>query len=205
MRHQNETYEQDVISSQSIKETKIRKFPEESIESSSVTKTTTTEGFENFVNYIEWLGLGKDQNPVVLSSHYHFYYDAEEMKNVNTVINLKELNKTKQVKTFIQSIFDIMSTKSYLIGCFTDNSKINGYELKNRSSRFHKTKHFEAIENGIVSQNPFLNRLYSYLDSRTNNYMTKKSVSMHLKDHGFKVLDMTELNGLTYFCAQKPN
>ena len=33
--------------------------------------------------------------------------------------------------------------------------------------------------------------------------MSKSSVSILLHDYGFKVLDMTVLNGLTYFQAQK--
>jgi hypothetical protein len=45
--------------------------------------------------------------------------------------------------------------------------------------------------------------LYSLMDSKTNKYMSGRIVTLLLEDHGFKVLDMTELNGLTYFCAQK--
>jgi len=33
--------------------------------------------------------------------------------------------------------------------------------------------------------------------------MSKSSVSSLLQDYGFKVMDMTVLNGLTYFHAQK--
>jgi len=40
------------------------------------------------------------------------------------------------------------------------------------------------------------------IDSKTNKYMSERSVSMLLTEHGFKVLDMTDLDGLTYFCAQ---
>jgi len=45
--------------------------------------------------------------------------------------------------------------------------------------------------------------LYSMIDSKTNKYMSERSVSLLLEDNGFKVFDMTELNGLTYFLAQK--
>jgi hypothetical protein len=40
------------------------------------------------------------------------------------------------------------------------------------------------------------------IDSKTNKYMSERSVSFLLGEHGFKVLDMTELDGLTFFCAQ---
>jgi len=41
------------------------------------------------------------------------------------------------------------------------------------------------------------------MDSKTNNYLSGRSVSLLLENHGFKILNMTELNGRTYFCAQK--
>ena len=41
------------------------------------------------------------------------------------------------------------------------------------------------------------------MDSKTNKYLSRRDVTSLLSDRGFKVLDMTELNGLTYFCAQK--
>jgi hypothetical protein len=173
------------------------------IKNNPVFEILTAEGSENFISYIEWLGLAKDPNLVVLSSIYHYYYDAEEMNNVKTVINLKELNQIKQINSFLHTIFHILPQKSHFIGCFVDNKKINGFALKNNSSSYHKTRSSDDIENGIVSRIPFLNMLYSLMDSKTNKYMSGRIVTLLLEDHGFKVLDMTELNGLTYFCAQK--
>jgi len=45
--------------------------------------------------------------------------------------------------------------------------------------------------------------VYDLIDSRTNRYMTEKSVRFLLEDTGLKILDITEFNGLTYFCTQK--
>jgi len=161
------------------------------------------EGGENFYNYVDWLGLAKDPNLVVLSSQHHYYYVAEEMNNVKTVICLKELNQIKHIKSFLHSSIHILPQKANFIGCFVDNKKINGYVLRKSSHADHSKRSSDAIENGIVSPNPFLNMFFSIVDLRTNKYMSRRSVSLLLEDHGFKVKDMTELNGLTYFCAQK--
>ena len=166
-------------------------------------KILTSEGCESFANYIDWLGISKDDNPVILSSLHHYYFDAEEMKNIKTVINLKELNQMKDIKSFFNSLFNILSQNTNFIGRFVDNKKNSGYELKNNSSYYQNKKNFENIENGIVSRNPILNMLYSFMDSKTNKYMSENSVSLMLEEHGFRVLDMTELNGYTYFFAQK--
>lgn len=161
------------------------------------------EGGAGFYNYVDWRGLSKDTNLIVLSSHHNYFYGAEEMSNVKTVINLKELNQIKRIKSILQSYLHFLPQRSNFVGCFVDNEKINGYVLRKSSSSFDNKKSFDAIENSIVSKIPFINMLYSIMDSRTNSYMSKRSVTSLLDDYGFKVMDMTEFNGLTFFHSQK--
>jgi hypothetical protein len=173
-----------------------------SVENDSL-RILNSEGHESFVNYIEWLGLGKDPDMLVLSSLHHYYYDAEEMKHVRTVINVKELNQIKNIEDFIYSINHILSPKSYFLGCFTDNKKTNGYLLSGGITANNSRSRSEAVENGIVSRIPFLNMMFSIMDSKTNSFLSKRSVRTLLEDHGFKVVDITDLNNRTFFCAQK--
>jgi len=168
----------------------------------AIFRTLTNEEGDNFVNYIEQLDLVKDPNMVVLSSLHHYYYDAEEMIGIKTVINLKELNQVKQLKDFLHSIFHILPAGCNLIGCFVNNKKQSGFVLNTSPSDSYYRRNSDAIENGIASSSPFLNMIYNLIDSKTNKYMSERSVSGLLREHGFKVLDMTELDGLTYFCAQ---
>jgi hypothetical protein len=172
------------------------------VKSNSVLKIFATEDCENFAKYIEILGLEKESNLVVLSSLHHYYYDAEEMVNVKTVVNIKELNQIKQIKDFLHSIFHIIPSGSNFIGCFVNNKKQSGFALNTNSSDFYYKRNSDAIENGIASSSPFLNMIYNMIDSKTNKYMSERSVTLLLEEHGFKVLDMTELDGLTYFCAK---
>lgn len=172
------------------------------VKGNPVLKVLASEGSENFVKYLELMGLDKDQNLVVLSSLHHYYYDAEEMTNVRTVINLKELNRIKQIKDFLHSIFHILPPECKFIGSFVNNKKQSGFVLSTNPSDSYYKRNSDAIEKGIVSSSPFLNMFYNMIDSRTNKYMSEKSVTMVLSEHGFKVLDMTEIDGLTYFCAQ---
>jgi hypothetical protein len=84
-----------------------------------------------------------------------------------------------------------------------DNKKFNGYSLRNYSSSSQTSSGFDNLENGIVSQIPLINTIYSFIDSKTNKFITARSVSALLEDHGFKVLGMKEISGITYFHAQK--
>ncbi len=165
--------------------------------------TLTAEGGSAFLDYANRLGLAREQDIIVLSFRQHFYFDAEELKQVRTLINLTELNKIARVTDFFRSCYMIMPQKGNLLGRFIDNRENGRYKLNNNSSAFTEGNYFDDIENAIFSGVPFINRLYSILDSRTNAWMSRSSVSIMLQDYGFKVIDMTLLNGLTYFHAQK--
>jgi hypothetical protein len=161
-----------------------------------------SEGNESFRHYIEWLGLSRDPKLVVLSSRHHYYYDAEEMAGVRTVVTLKELNHIKDINSFLNSMFLILPSRCYLIGCFVDNKKQNVFSLRKKKAGSEESLMSEAEKNGIVSRIPFLNTLFTILDAKANKYMSGKIVTKLLINNGFEVLDMTEMEGLTYFCAQ---
>ncbi len=122
------------------------------------------KGGESFCNYVEWLGLSEEPDLVVLSSKHHYYYDPEEMNNTKTIINVKELNKIKRIKPFLHSCLHFLPEKSNFIGCFIDNEKINGHELRTLSDSYVDTMKNDDLDNGIVSRYPFINMIYSLID-----------------------------------------
>lgn len=162
-----------------------------------------TEGGEDFYNYVNSIGLAKDPDLIVLSSRRGYYYDVQEMKNVKTVINLKELNKIKQIKSLFKSYLHFLPNSCNFIGCFVNNKKVERFVLRSSSDFIENKKCSDAIELGIFSSYPFINMLYSIMDLRTNTYMSEKSVTLLLKDYGYRVMDMTEFNGRTFFHSQK--
>jgi hypothetical protein len=178
-------------------------LPVEVNETNPIYEKLATEGCANFYNYIDWLGLAKDPNLTILSSSHHYFYDTEDLKEVRVMVNLKQLNHIKQIREFLHNVFHILPHKSYLIGCFFDNKNQNG-TFFNLFKAHNKTAGQDSeIDNGIGSRIPLLSMMYDILDARTNRYLSKRTVSLMLGDAGLKVLDITELNGLTFFCAQK--
>jgi hypothetical protein len=163
------------------------------------------EGGERFYNYVSSLGVLKEPDLIVLSSKHHYYYDPEEMKNIKTVINIKELNQIRQIIPFLHSCLDFLPEKSNFIGCFIDNEKLKGYESRYLSATSTERVNTEDQEHGVVSRFPFINIIYSIIDSKAHRYMSKKSISLLFKEYGFKVMDMTEYQNFTYFHSQKIN
>ena len=90
-----------------------------------------------------------------------------------------------------------MVPKSNLIGHFVDSKNHNGFSLK-RSDTSE-----EALENGILSKIAWINAIYNIMDSKTNRNMSRSSVTFLLENNGFKLQDITELNGITFFHAKR--
>jgi hypothetical protein len=181
--------------------TNLSSAPLDLVRNNPVQNALSTEDCKNFVKYLEHLGLSSETNVIVLSSLHHYYYDAEEMMNVKTIINLKELNLIRELKDFLHSSFYILPPACNLVGCFINNKKQDGFLLSAPSDNYYK-RNSDAIEKGIVSSSPFLNMIYNVIDSKTNKYLSERSVSLILGEHGFKVVDFAEIDGLTYFCAK---
>jgi hypothetical protein len=167
-----------------------------------VSEILVCEGNDSIRQYIEWLGLSRDPKILVLSSIHHYYYDAEEMQNIHTVVNLKELNHIKEISNFLQSMFLILPPKCYLIGCFIDNKRQSGFSFRKRPEDINPAQQKLETLNGIVSSVPILNTIFNILDAKPNKYLSVKNVTLLLRNNGFKVIDMTELSGMTYFCSQ---
>jgi hypothetical protein len=135
---------------------------------------------ENFLNYLNWNGLANEDNLLVLSSKLHYYYDYDELKDVTTLINLKKLNLVGHLDDFLHTLYDGLSPKANFVGCFTDMKTQKGVSI---ASRLYK-------------------RFLNFLDARIDVEIDRSDFSRKLESHGFKIIDMTEINGLTYFRTQ---
>jgi hypothetical protein len=142
------------------------------------------EDGESFFHYLKDLGLSRENNLVVLSSRHHYFYDEDELKNVRTLINLKKLNLIKYLDEFLFTLVQILPPDTKFLGCF---SECNAPE-NNGALLFHPIK--------LLKQK--VNRL-NLMGKKT---MNKNKVSEILESYGFKIINMTEMNGLTYFCSQ---
>jgi hypothetical protein len=140
----------------------------------------TEEGIKNFFSYLKSFNLSLETDLLILTPNNHYYYDEHELKSVRTLMNLKKLNFIKDLDTFLQTLFHILPPNVNFTGCFSDSNTLKG--------------------NGFLSG--LSTRFNNLLDFRTNHIMDKKDVSELLEKYGFKIVDITEMNGLTYFYSQ---
>lgn len=150
---------------------------------SPVLENIRTLAGTDFFQYLRFLQLEKETNLMALSSTHHYYYDFDDMKNIRTLVTLKKLNSIKSLGGFFQNVVRILPQEAIFIGYFRNDTG-----NKSVFSFFNTTRLF----NGLVN----------YLDSRTDISLTKDHVSKILKDNKLQVIDITDINGMTYFCSR---
>ena len=126
------------------------------------------------------MNIEEDPNLLILSPIHHYYYDFDEIKNVKTLIHIKELNKISNISKFLTNIDHILSKNANFIGCFRDNKLF-----------------YDSFGNG------FINWLISQFDYKENHFLSRKKIINLFKKHRFEIIDITIFEGLTYFCVKK--
>jgi hypothetical protein len=145
----------------------------------------------------------KESEMLVLSSSHHYFYDAEEMKNVKVVTSLKELNKISDLKGFLKTLSSTLQPNTFFLGHFTSNDSASSFIQDTLNPGRADIKISEDIDNGIRSRFTILNKIYNILDARSFSSLSNKTVELYLRNYGFKLVDMTATKMTTCFCAQR--
>jgi len=158
---------------------------------------------EDFLNYLASMGLVDESGLLVLPHRNHYFYDFEELKRVKTIVNLMKLNHVRELRGFVRKLSELLHYQANFVGCFVDNKTQNRFSFKfnNLSEKFSEMP--DSYEVGIESRIPFVNRIYNFMDAKTDRSLTRKTVTNLLNEFGFKVVIMSEQNGVTYFYSKK--
>ncbi len=148
-----------------------------------VLENIRTEAGEDFYQYLKWLQLAKMPNLLALSSLHHYYFDSDEMKKVKTLVNLKKLNNIKHLESFLNIVVRMLPQKANFVGHFKSNDQDRSVFPFYQSSKL-------------------FDRMVNYMDSRTDRSLSIKEVSKLLEEHKLKIVDITEIKGMTYFCSR---
>lgn len=143
-----------------------------------------TEAGEDFFRYLKNLGLSDERNMIILSSRDFYNYDRNKLDKVMTLVNRKKLNLIKHLDLFLLALVRILPQNAHFIGCFADH------------------RAFKGKAGSLYRFSGLFNRFNNFLDCSADNYLDKNDVSEIMERSGFKIVDMTEINGLTYFTSQ---
>ncbi len=137
------------------------------------------EGGEDFFHYLKYLNLVHEPEIMMLSPRHHYYFEYHDLIGVKVLINISKLNQVKNPGSFLNTVYRLLPPKSKFIGCYSES----------------------RIQNGIGFFPPvkIFNKFINFIDSRTERDLGNKDVLKLLEANGFILVDMTEINGITYF------
>lgn len=158
-------------------------FTPDIIKHNSASEYVRSETGNDFLQYLQWLQMDLEPNLMTLSSTHHYYYEINDLKNIKILINLKPLNSIKQLESFLQTLVKLLPNGSNFIGYFKNTDQNNSVFPLSQFSSFYQ---------GFIN----------YVDLKTDNSLTKREVSRLLEKHNLNVVDITDINGMTYFCSQ---
>ena len=156
----------NVIKNQTIKGTNPKNKPSRESHLNRLFDELSDAAREDLIEYLDRMGLLNEGGLLVIPSTRHYFYDAEDMKGIKTVVNLRQLNHVREVREFLRNIVDLLPVKSNFVGCFVDNKVQNGFSDKYSNLPREISEKAEAWENGIESRIPFINRMYSFINSK---------------------------------------
>lgn len=157
-------------------------------------------------SYLEKFKLTESENILFLPLVRHYIYNSEDLKKVDCIVNFKLLNRTSHIRHFLFTMNRLLPLEGQFVGCFLD--------YKKQKQRILKTKHSllgyvflmsYGFVNRFIPRVPVIKQMQHILNGGKVKCLAKSEAKTLLEKNGFKAVNMTEIDGLTYFIARKIN
>lgn len=136
----------------------------------------------SFFRYMRSAGLAGEKGLIVLSSHEGANWGRRDLRRATTLISLRRLDLIKHLEMFLSSLVSLLPPDTSFVGCFAQRRSESG------------------AHSGSLTG---LNTLYAHRDDSGYPELSRDRVSAMLERCGLVIVDMKQLNGLTYFHSRK--
>ena len=169
-----------------------------------VEKELLEEVNEEVVKYFKSVPNVMDQKVLYLSSIRHYIFDSATLYDVNTLLNLRLINRISHIHYFLYNTNRMLPMKGYYLGCFE-----NLIQQKKRIQSL-KPSYLGSFARMVFSFfHHFLPKIivirsfYLFVTSGSLKCLTTHDISALLLKNGFLLSDTSNIQGKTYFVAQK--
>jgi len=126
----------------------------------------------------------KREDILFLSENHFYFYNKKELKNIKAVVLLKPLNEIEKLDNTIHDLYSMLNKNTILCGKFIDN------------------KHNDIFTN-FFQYTKILEVFVDFVDKKITRLLSLTYVTSCLGAYNFKILNTTEINGITYFYSKK--
>ena len=138
----------------------------------------------SFFRYLWCEGLTRESGMIILSSHEGANWGRRDLGNARMLINLRRLDLIKHLEMFVSSLVRLLPPETTFVGCFAQRGLVG--------AGIHASDGHTGFLAGLTGHSAGRCQLLS-----------RARVSALLEGSGMEVIDMKEMNGLTYFHSRK--
>lgn len=154
--------------------------------------------------YLEKFHITNSQNILFLSYTRHYLYDAEQLKQVDTLINFKSLNRVPHIWYYLFTMNRILPLNGQFVGCFVDYATQRSQMIHGKHSLLGQMFLLSyRVLNRVGPRVPLFRSMQRWSNHGKVKCITRSEATTLLENRGFQVKDMTEIGGVTFFIAQK--
>ncbi len=169
-----------------------------------VEKELLEEVDADIVQYFKSFPFVMDQKVLYLSTIRHYIFDSATLFDINTIINLRLINRISHINYFLYNTNKMLPMKGYYLGCFESPSqqkkRIKSFQPRIISSIVYSLHHFV---HHLIPKIPGIRGLYLLANSGVIKWLSINDISTVLHKNGFLLTDTVGIKGKTYFIAQK--
>jgi lipopolysaccharide/colanic/teichoic acid biosynthesis glycosyltransferase len=122
----------------------------------------------------------------------------------NAIINLKKVNDIRFVNKFQESVNEKLPAGGYYIGMVETQEQRKRRLLNKYLKAFsHIYIFFDFIFKRVFPKLPVFKKFYFFLTNGRNRVMSKAETLGRLVSCGFRIVEVKEINNLTYFVSKK--
>ena len=169
-----------------------------------VEKELLEEVNSDVVKYFKSIPFVMDQKVLYLSTIRHYIFDSATLYDVNTVLNLRLVNRIAHVNYFLFNTNRMLPMKGYYLGCF-ENQTQQKKRIKSLTPRLLGSISFFVFSffHFLIPKIPGIRSLYLFATSGSMKYLSTNKLATLLLKNGFQLADTSSIQGKTYFVAKK--
>ena len=169
-----------------------------------VEKELLEEVNSEVVMYFKSIPFVMDQKVLYLSTIRHYIFDSATLYDVNTVLNLRLVNRISHVNYFLFNTNRMLPMKGYYLGCF-ENQTQQKKRIKSLKPKFLGSISYVLFSffHSLLPKIPGIRNLCLFATNGSIKCLTTNSVATLLLKNGFLLTDTSVIQGKTYFVAQK--
>jgi hypothetical protein len=156
------------------------------------------------VQYFKSIPFVMDQKVLYLSTIRHYIFDSATLYDVNTVLNLRLVNRIAHVNYFLYNTNRMLPMKGYYLGCF-ENQAQQKKRIKSLTPKLLGSISYLLFSffHFLVPKIPGIRSLYLFATNGSMKCLSTNNLAALLLKNGFLLADTTCIQGKTYFVAQK--